>query len=791
MRFQYADTELLKKARERFKLADDADSEQQKRERDDIAFEAGQQWPADIQLARQGQQPTNGMPAVPARPTLVINKVKEPVRQILNQERASDIGIELVPADDFGDLGLIPDDTEITLREGLVRRIQRESIAADARTWAFKRAVIAGRGYYLVMTRFLPGKTWDQEVYVHRIYNQAGVLLDPSHEQPDGSDADWEFMGTWVPWDRYKAEYPVLADGSPNPFSEASEADFMSMAEDYPDWYQADGDERAVRVMDYWYTDREARDLAILGDGTAVWADEVPDGAASVDTRTVIQKTIRFCKIGGGVQELEKTDWAGPDMPIIKVLGDEVLPFDGKRRAEGMVRPTRDSQMGFNYMVSKQVEVIGLTPIPPLHVDPDAIDGYESWYAVANTRTLPYLPSRTYDDQGRQLQEPHRTNVDPNILPIAQSIGLFDASIKSTTAVPDPTLGNVDPSLKSGRAIREVVANAALSTSNFLDNLARSIRYEGQVINGLLYPIYGARPGRLVRVLTGEGEHQAMVVGDPQDPQAQQRRQRAAGAAKLTKDAQFNVLVKVTKSFDSRRTQEATVISELLSAQPELMTWFGDLFFKNQDGPGHMEMSERAKVMLAPPIQAMLAQQAEGQEPIPAAAQQQIAQLTQRLKELEQIAGQMNQALQTNAAEQEAKLQIEQLQADTKRQIAQAESQRAVALEQVRAQTELEKSRMDNATRIHVAEIAARTKGVVMAHEDEHEAVALAHDGIEAERDRQHEREMASRGLAHQAAMADGTADRAEMEAERARQATAAQAEADRQASAQGDGAGV
>ena len=154
-RLPMVDTDLLKKARERFKLADDADSAQQQREREDLSFYAGEQWPADIRASRQGQQPISGMPAVPARPTLVINKVREPVRQIQNQVRGSDIGIELVPADDFGDLGITPDDTEVTLREGLIRRIQRESQAQDARQWAADRAFIAGRGYYLVMTRFV------------------------------------------------------------------------------------------------------------------------------------------------------------------------------------------------------------------------------------------------------------------------------------------------------------------------------------------------------------------------------------------------------------------------------------------------------------------------------------------------------------------------------------------------------------------------------------------------------------------------------------------------------------
>src|SRR5689334_5023799 len=202
-----ANSTFMKTARARFKSGDEAQTKQRQRERDDLSFYAGEQWPPDIRQARQSQQPTNGMPAVPARPTLVINKVREPVRQIQNQERASDINIELVPADDFGDLGLTPDDNEITLREGLVRRIQRESNAMDARSWAFSRATQAGTGYYRVNTTYLPGRTWDQEITVERIFNQSAVVLDPSHTQPDGSDAEWAFIGYDLTPERYKAEF--------------------------------------------------------------------------------------------------------------------------------------------------------------------------------------------------------------------------------------------------------------------------------------------------------------------------------------------------------------------------------------------------------------------------------------------------------------------------------------------------------------------------------------------------------------------------------------------------------
>ncbi len=692
------DTKRLKTARARFKWADTSDSKQSTREKEDEAFYDGDQWPSDLKRQRQGQQPNNGLPATPARPTLVINKIKEPVRQILNQERTSDLGVQVVPADDFGDLGLIPDAAEIDLREGLIRRIQRESNAADARSWAFSRAVISGRGYYLVMTRFLPGKTWDQEVYIHRIYNQAGVKLDPAHQSPDGSDADWGFIGTWMPWDKFKSEYPTLANGKDNPFADANEADFTGMTEDFPDWYQSTGDgddvERAVRVVDYFYTERTERILAILPNGDTMWEEDVPEGVKVEDTRPVVQKQIKYCKIGGGVLELEEQDWPGPDLPIVKVLGEEIHPYDDQRRAIGMVRPARDAQMMTNYMISKFVETVGLTPIPPLQVDPDAIDGYENWYAVMNTRTLPYAPSRTYDDQGRQLKEPHRPDVDPNVLNLAQGIALADQFVRSTTAVPDPTLGNVDPSLKSGKAINATVANAAQSTSNFLDNLARSIRYEGQIINNLLFPIYGMRPGRLIRLLSHEGETtSARIAPEPGQPMPAQQTPATQPQVRLTEDANFNLIVKVTTKSENRREQLVSTLGQLIAADPRQMDVQGDLFYKNMDVPDHKEMAARQRRMLAPPVQAYLAEKDSGQEPMPPAAQAKISELEQKLQQATQVIQELGPKAQGKQLESDTKIRIEQM-----RQESDAGAEAAETIRQREA----------NETKLAVAELGAK-----------------------------------------------------------------------------------
>lgn len=771
-RLKIPDTEFLKTARTRFQFADECDTDQRQRERDDLAFANREQWPADIKLARQGQQPVNGMPATPSRPTLVIDNTGEPVRQVTSEASSSDLGIEIVPANDFGDLGIIPDDAEIKLREGLVRKIQRESQARDARMWAFDRAVKCGRGYYQILTRYLPGKTDDQEVYVHRIYNQASVLLDPSHDEPDGSDAKWAFVVVDMLWEDYKAAFKTAADGKDNALtSSLGDSDWEMLGNDYPKWFKDADDSgekgkktRSVRVVDYWYTQSETKNLTRLSDGTVVWTEELelldPEALESIgltveSSRDVVTERIKWAKIDG-CQVLEETDWPGPDMPIIKVLGEEVQPYDSERRSEGIIRPMRDPQMGLNYMISKQVEMVGLTPLTPLIGDPDATEGYPEW-DLLNTRVVPMARYRSYDDQGRQLREPHRPNADPNLLPISQSIALFSAQIEKTSRVPAARLGDIDPVTRSGKALDRLTSNSKNSTSNFMQNLVRSVRYEGQIENNLLYPIYGARAGRMVRVLTGKGKPDLMMIHDaPEtviDPKEQALMQKASAVAKLTEDATFNVNIKITRDFDTREEEEHAMLGEIFGANPETFNWYADIWFKTGHGPGAEEMAQRAKVMLPPPIQQLIAAQEKGEQPPSPREMQLQAQLAQTQQHLQQA----TQMIQTDQVKTQAK--------------AAGDMQRT----QVEEHFETLRNRENNETKLAVAELGAKVDRLSLFLEERARLGVQISDSAGAEAQRQHEQQMMAGDQTHEVGMAHAQASVDAAQADQDRQLQSAQ----------------
>ena len=348
------------------------------------------------------------------------------------------------------------------------------------------------------------------------------------------------------------------------------------------------------------------------------------------------------------------------------------------------------------------------------------------------------------------------------IAPIAAAIQMFDDAIQATS-VSTAALGHTDPSVKSKAHANLLREQAQQGTSNYLDNLVRSMRYEAQIINNLLYPIYG-RPGRLARIVNGEGESQSVLLHRPMIVQGDRPMPAPEGAPQaktytLTKDVQFNVAVKVSKNYDTRRQQEATTIGELLSGAPELMTWFGDLFFKNQDGPGHMEMADRAKVMLDPKILQMIEAKKQGAE-IPPQVQAQLAQLQQQNQELQQAAGELQTQLQTDAVKE---------QAETARKAAQLESERAIA--QLKADTEIAKAEIDARTKLQLEELKLRGAAMQAEIDAQQNALGAARQSADKDADR-----------AHESSEAAAAREAQSVESERARQAAAEEAERAREA---------
>lgn len=748
--------EFMELARQRYELAEEADQEQSDREKSDLAFYAGEQWPADIKLARAGLNAANGVPPLPARPCLVINKVREPVSQVLSAIRDADISAELVPADDFEGLGIVLDDTEIELREGLLRRILRDSQAA---IWIYsgaERAAIAGRGFIGAMTRYAPGKTNDQELYVTGWFDQSCVKIDPSHERKDGADAKFGFSGTWMKWDDYKTRWPTSAERR-NMISEMSEREFSDFgaADDAKPWFRTSGKLRMVYVVDYFYTVETSRDLCTLSDGSVEWKDDLSDDADVIDTRSVIEVTVKWAKLDGANPEpLEETDWITPDIPIVKIVGDQLQPYDDQVRMEGLVRPARDSNQGFNAIASKLVEEIAYAPNDDApYVAAGQMEGFEEHWKLRTTRRLPAVPYNFKDADGNPVGPPVHPNAQTNVQPLSMALAMFDEAVQTTSRRHDPSLGKADPALRSGRAIDSIAEKSEDGTSNFGYNLKISVRRLAEILNNGLYPVYGSRPGRLAKIVNGENKPETVMLGQPYvmngkrpqgfkiahpDDQTQsipmpvghEQQPPNAKAYQLSEYANCNIAIKITRGYETRRDEEQAMLGRIVEADPSQLAVCGDLLFEHSDGPGSKELAARYKAMLAPQIQALLASQSGKVDP--AMLTQQLGQAKQLLEQGQKEIQDLQQKLSGKVVEQQGKLAVtqEQEQHEDNRAALERETKIAVAEIQAQAKQALQDMALFYEER---SRIGAHLHEQAMGGKEQAHNVVLAHRAAEAD----------------------------------------------------------
>jgi hypothetical protein len=737
----------LDEALKRFKVADEADSDQRERELSALKFDAGDQWPDWVKRTRSGSQPGSDA-NIGARPMLTIPLLDQPIAQVINQQKSADLGLNIRPK---GDASI--EDAEV--RQGIIRDIQVQSRAKMARNWAYERAVKVGRGYYEIRKVYTNDRAhpFDQELRVERILNQGNVLFDPFCQQADCSDAEYAFKWTDVPEDVFKREFPKAK------LSRANESELEACAEETPGWIGGTEASRTFRVAEYWYASYEKRRVTLytLPDGSEVpvWDDEeAPDGAVmALDedeqpvSRVVPERRISWCKITAN-EILEETTWEGQHIPIIPVIGKE-FNINGERQWKGIVEPAMDSCRLVNFTASAIAEGVALAPKAPFVLDPEQIEGYESWWKSANTRNSPFLPRKAFDDRGNPYPPIERQTAEPPVQAMTMLLQQGIGFVQNSSATPASALGQLDPTHRSGKAVKALQERSELANSNYLDNLATiSMTLEGIILNEMIPYVYD-RPGRVVQMMAKDGKAESVMVnasfvktkdGPQPAPEFPSPDQKILNF-ELKPDGTFGVVVEVGKSYPTRREEGAAAMGEIIPhLQPEMSAVLMPDYIEQLDFPGAQKMAATLRKALPPHLQ----EQEEG-GPNP-----EVMQLQQQVQQLQQ-------ALEGKFAEEQAKQQ-----ATAQREIAKAELEGQIAMQkaEIENMTKIRLAEMNNATAIRVAEINAASKGYVAeaAHAAQHEQQALnlsaqeaarAEAAQEAENQRAHERQMADQEQAN------------------------------------------
>jgi hypothetical protein len=648
-----SDSDTLATMRTRLQMTLSALSESREDELDDLRFYAGSpdnhwQWPADVLATRgavQGQ-------TINARPCLTINKLPQHVRQVTNDQRQNRPSGKVIPADDRAD----PEVAEIY--NGMVRHIEYISDADVAYDTACENQVSYGEGYIRIITEYCDDTTFDQDIKIMRVRNSFSVYMDPTIQDPCGADAKWCFVTEDLQREEYERLFP---DASPISSLQTLGIGDQSISI----WINED----TVRIAEYYYIEYEKATLHLYP-GNITAFEGSPEakqlkqmGVKPVRTRQVDAKRVKWCKTNG-YEFLEKSDWAGDYIPVVRVVGNE-FEVDGKLYVSGLVRNAKDAQRMYNYWTSQEAEMLALAPKAPFIGYGGQFEGYEMQWKTANTQNWPYLevnPDVT-DGNGAVLPLPQRAAPPlPQTGLIQAKMGASD-DIKSTTGQYDTSLGATSNE-RSGKAIMARERQSDTGTYHYVDNLARAVRHVTRQLVGLIPKIYDTQ--RVARIIGLDGDTE-MVKLDPtqQEPVKEIRDENNIVIDKIYNPGvgKYDVVVTTGPSYMTKRQEALDAMGMILQSNPQLWQVAGDLFIKNMDWPGAQEMAKRFEKIIDPKIMADSDESPEMQQ-----AKMQMQAMAQELDQMQQMLQNVGKSIEVQDLERKNfEAEIKAYQAETQR----------------------------------------------------------------------------------------------------------------------------
>jgi hypothetical protein len=612
-----ADKDLLETIRTNVFLDAEATEEQRMLEEDDLRFcDPTTQWTDEDRATRTEA----------GRPCLTEDLIGSFIRQVCNEQRKNKPGVQINPVGDGAD-----DDTAEVI-QGLVRHIEYSSNADTAYDTAFQSAVRTGRGFYRLCTDYEDSESDDQEIQIKRVPNSAMVFIDPAAQESDFSDARWGGFKTWMSRDGYKASYGESRLGN------AGSSAWRSIGDDAPDWMSGDGG--ACMVVEY------------------IWKELTKSKTKS--GRETYKVQIKWVKCTA-VEILERGELPGIYIPIIPVLGDEIIQ-NGQRTWSGIVRAGKDPQKRHNYLLTSQIERIAFTPIATWM----GVKGFmgkdkSSWQNAhkAQTASLEFEP---VDIAGNPATPPQLVTQEAAIQSVTVALQGSEMGMKAVLGMYDANMGNRQGG-ESGVAIQRLQSQGDTGNFHFQDNLSRAIRLEGRIILSWL-PVYYDRE-RIVRIIGEDGSQTTVKInGSIQKPEEGMSKDQVGKTFSIT-TGKYDVTISTGPSYQSKRQEDRAMA--------------GDLVAKTLDSPIATELAERLM-----PLDIAQKAQAGNHPQIPPQLQQAMQkmqmenqQLTEALHkamdEIDQNITKANQDMEKAKLDAETKIHIAQMDNEAKILIAEAQ----------------------------------------------------------------------------------------------------------------------
>lgn len=566
---------IMEEARDNSRRDNEAFRDSFRAEQDDQRFLAGHQWDPVALKEREDA----------GLVSLTLNDLGQFLDQVVGDMRMHPTAVKVIPADYGASRGKLVSDSGRTytaseVRAGLIRQIEYINNAPAHYVLAGQAAAETGRGWLRLRSDYVNEETFAQDIIIERIKNRWAVLPDCMAQQPDYSDQNHCFIGSWMKLADYNKKFPGTAPGTIG----ADSNSWWGMREGY------------VRVAEYYWREQFATEMLQLDNGNIIrktderlWEYAINSGRV-VNQRKVKQWRVKWCKMSWHDMLEEPVDIPGTTIPVVPVLG-KVIEGDTDDFVYGLYRFCKDAKMMENYWLSSATQRVAQMPNAPFTGTVNNFKGLEGFWEQANKGTPAYLPFNVDPDQPAIRPE----RVQGAAIPAGemQLILAFGDKVKAAVGFHDASIGNAR-NKQSGIAIQRLQEESDVGSFVFTDNLRMAISRIGKTMLEWIPVIYDTE--RFITIRHPNGETDTIEINKIGDD------------GRLINDlteGKFDSHAETGPAYSTMRQEAATSGMELTKAFAQVgeggaVHAIADIVVESMDFPGADRMAKRLRKMVPP-----------------------------------------------------------------------------------------------------------------------------------------------------------------------------------------------
>ena len=563
---------------------------------------------------------------------LTMNKLAPLINHLLGEQRQNTPNLQVMPEEGV-------DEQTAEVREALVKDLSLSGHAKVIYQIAFQQAAVGGFGAYIIGTKYENEYTFDQMPEFLSVKDPTRCFWEAGAMTPCKTDGMHAGNRTRVSRKKFAALYgknlekAIPTSNEENTFIAVADDDSITII----DWYERKYKKNKLYLLDNNKSvdADELKDLdrIMMDDKEVLMMDGMP--VQVVDTRETHEYYVEYSKWAGDY-ELEKEKFPSEQLPVIFV--DQSSYYDKRERqiCRPFIKDAKDAQKYLNYLATQSAYTLKTSRYDQYiaaRVNISAPDTQAIWRDPSTVQgALMYDESPTVNKPERQmppeLSQSLTTQYERALMDIQTSTGMYNTQIGEK--------GNEI----SGRAIDARTRRGSYNTFVPFDSLNRAIAVGGEIINEMIPKLYNTE--RTLKLNMQDRGETNVTLNKPMDEYGGDVQHD------MTK-GRYKIRLMPGPSYEGQKQENLESLKEVLQANPQLFSLFGDLYVENLPMANNIELKNRVRTIIPPEI----IEAGKTGQPVPPKPPQEDPMVKIKMMEVQ---------LKQQVAEMDAKIKMQELQ---------------------------------------------------------------------------------------------------------------------------------